>query len=379
MLQQARSVGFFAGLWLFLLFAETSLAQEPVSKDLIKLYETTSKLTTEEQFSDVIDRCTEVVLDLRRSKADKAYASQLLSWGANKRGELLSDMAGEMVVSGKLDQASKFDQAASDDFLLSLKHDPGRWKARHNYAVSLAMQKKFTAAISEFSKVLEQNPKYPNAFFNRGELYFQRKEYDLAIADFTAGIQLAPKDSQSYSSRAHAKFMLEQYDSALADYRAASQLQPKNAALATDYADACQSLFRWKEATEGYRMAMSADENYVRCLQNAAWMLASCPEAKYRNPKEALELAELSAELGEVDAHQLDVMAVCQASNGNFAQAIAASTKALEKASHEDAEEIEQRLNLFRKKKPYLQAVPSTESKSTVRTASQPVGTGIRP
>ncbi len=81
-------------------------------------------------------------------------------------------MAADAVSAGRTDEATQLDQAALEDFELSLQNDPKRWRSRHNLAIALAMQKRYQEAIHEFSQVIQQNPKYPNAYYNRGETLF---------------------------------------------------------------------------------------------------------------------------------------------------------------------------------------------------------------
>ena len=229
------------------------ISTEKVSADLLELYAKTHEAQEIAEFDEIVTGCAKALADSRRSATDRKYARDLLAWGANRRGEVYSDQAATAVTEGKLEQAQALDQMALADFSLSLQQDPGRWRSRHNLAITLAMQRRYDEAIDEFSQVLKQNPKHGNAFFNRGELYYLKKEYDLAIADFTVAAQLDPRDASTVSSRAHAKFMLEQYDASLKDYALAAQLEPQNLDYLVDLADAYQALSRWREATEHLR------------------------------------------------------------------------------------------------------------------------------
>ena len=57
-------------------------------------------------------------------------------------------------------------------------------------------------------------------------------------------------------------------------------------------------------------------------LNNVAWFRATCPEAHFRNGKEAVELATLACTLDKwKDADQIDTPAAAYAEMGNFAEA----------------------------------------------------------
>jgi tetratricopeptide (TPR) repeat protein len=47
-------------------------------------------------------------------------------------------------------------------------------------------------AIADFDRAIQLNPKYVDAFNNRGFAYNTKGEYDRAIADYNQAIQLNP-------------------------------------------------------------------------------------------------------------------------------------------------------------------------------------------
>src|SRR5262249_30538331 len=75
--------------------------------------------------------------------------------------------------------------------------------------IELAEQKHFDAAAEEFGKAIQQNPKDPRGYANRGTAYRQgaraaiaagdsegaSTRYQSALADFAKYIELAPKDA----------------------------------------------------------------------------------------------------------------------------------------------------------------------------------------
>lgn len=59
----------------------------------------------------------------------------------------------------------------------------------------LAAQEKYTEAIALYTKVIEDDPNFAEAYLKRGEAQYLLKEYDSAIADFTKFIAFADKNS----------------------------------------------------------------------------------------------------------------------------------------------------------------------------------------
>lgn len=333
-----------------------------VPADLQSLFDTAQQARSVLEYNSVIERCKNIAGDTTRVVSERAYAKKLLSWAANRRGELRSDMAGEMVASRQLAEAENLDRAAMDDFRLSIQNDPIRWRAHHNLGVLLAIAGDFPNAIGAFSKTIELNPKFVEAFHNRGEIYFRKGNYEAAIEDYNKAIALDDKVADLFSGRGNARFALGQTEAALADYQSAMSLAPESAKVATEFADTCQSLGRWKEAAEAYQKAMKADPKYVRALQNAAWMMATCPEDFYRDPEAAATTAQkaIDASQGNVNAHMLHVLAMSQAAQGDFSKAINTINQAIQ-MTDEGAlrSELSEHRALFQKKKTYKQPASS--------------------
>ena len=333
-----------------------------VPADLQSLFDTAQQARSVLEYNSVIERCKNIAGDTTRVVSERAYAKKLLSWAANRRGELRSDMAGEMVASRQLAEAENLDRAAMDDFRLSIQNDPIRWRAHHNLGVLLAIAGDFPNAIGAFSKTIELNPKFVEAFHNRGEIYFRKGNYEAAIEDYNKAIGLDDKVADLFSGRGNARFALGQTEAALADYQSAMSLAPESAKVATEFADTCQSLGRWKEAAEAYQKAMKADPKYVRALQNAAWMMATCPEDFYRDPEAAATTAQkaIDASQGNVNAHMLHVLAMSQAAQGDFSKAINTINQAIQ-MTDEGAlrSELSEHRALFQKRKTYRQPASS--------------------
>ncbi len=331
-----------------------------VAADLQSLFDKAQLAQSVLELNSVIERSRNVVGDMTRNVAERNYAKKLLSWAANRRGERRSDTAGELVANQQLADAELLDRAAMDDFRLAIEYDPLRWRAHHNLGVLLAINDDTPNAIAAFSKTIELNPQFVEAYHNRGELLFRLGNYEAAIADYTKAIAVDEKDAALFSGRGNARYALGQTEAALSDYQSAMTLAPDSAKAATEFADTCQSLGRWKEAAEAYQKAMKADPKYVRALQNAAWMMATCPEDFYRNPTSALQTAQRAIDQsnGYVNPHLLHVLAMAHAANSDFPKAINTINQAIEVTDDTSLRrEFAEHRALFQKKKTYLQPV----------------------
>jgi tetratricopeptide (TPR) repeat protein len=347
-----------------------------VSADLLQVYSQTSTAKSESDLTAIARATAKVLGESKRSKADRDYASNLLAWSLNRRGELRSEQAAELLNDGKAEQAAKLDSQAADDFATAVEYSPSNWRHHHNYAIALALQNNYSKAIEHLDKTIQLNPQYANARFNRGELFFESGNYKAAEKDYTSAIEMTA-DSQYFNSRAHCRFMLEDYDSALNDYQQAVKLSADNAVYQTDLGDACQFLGKWEEAGKAYRAAVAADNTYPRAYQNAAWLMATCPKDSLRNTDLAMSAAKKAVELtGSRTAETVETLAAATAAMGKHAEAAKLQEEALKiavknKTNEKDLTEFKQRLDLYKAGEAYVQPQPTETASSPTRTASR--------
>lgn len=60
----------------------------------------------------------------------------------------------------------------------------------------------FSAAIADYTRAIEANPKYKQAYYKRGLVKDAEGDRDGAIADYTRAIEIDPKYADAYRGRA---------------------------------------------------------------------------------------------------------------------------------------------------------------------------------
>jgi tetratricopeptide (TPR) repeat protein len=151
----------------------------------------------------------------------------------------------------------------------------------------------------------------------------ERGDYDDAIRHFTKAIELDPRSFSSYYGRGNSWYAKGDYDRAIADYTKAIELNSR----------------------------------YVAAYYDLAWLLATCPEGRYRDGKRAVELAEKALELEE-SPFMLDTLAAAYAEAGRFQGAIKAEERAIvklmiEKGNVNDIAEFEKHLASYKAGRPW--------------------------
>jgi tetratricopeptide (TPR) repeat protein len=309
--------------------------------------------TTVDEYAEILRLCDQGLVG-QQDAATRAYIKQLQAWAANRRGEAYSQEAAELSSAGKLEKATARDAQALADFDTAVLADPTKWKSVHNRGVSYALAGRYEEALQDLTKAIELNGTYVNTWFNRAEVRYELGQYEDAANDYSEVIDRQPDDFGAYTGRGHAYYRMGEFNKALADYSRAVALDANSAGALVNRGDTYRQLGRWTNASADYRAALKVDETYGRAYRAAAWLMATCPDERFRNPDLALRAAEKAIELdGAEDYLYHDTLAAALAALGKYSEAITAAEQAFEAAPDEARLGVEERLTLYRGGKPY--------------------------
>ncbi|MEO8372916.1 MAG: tetratricopeptide repeat protein, partial [Candidatus Solibacter sp.] len=90
----------------------------------------------------------------------------------------------------------------------------------------LAGANEYDRAIAEYNRALELNPRYAEAFNDRGHSYYWKGDGTRAIADFTRAIALRPDYPNAYNNRGATHMAGGHAAMSLADFTRALELKP---------------------------------------------------------------------------------------------------------------------------------------------------------
>jgi tetratricopeptide (TPR) repeat protein len=333
----------------------TDAALPPGSQRIDAVYQMATRATSVSQIQQALDDCDRLQTQ-RLDAANQQYLQQLRAWLLNRRGEAYALSASRLAEAGKSDDAIRWERQAIADFEASLAAQP-QWRSYHNRGVSLAMLGDYKAALASFSSAIELNPGYPNTRFNRAELLLELGEYEQAEQEYTDVLKLDPEDVDSRIGRGHARFYMAQFEPALEDFDQVVQRRPENAVAYADRADLYAYLGRWELAARDYRMAVRLDNSLGRAYQSAAWLMATCPDERFRDTQLALKAARRAIELdGTGDYRYLDTLAAAQANASQFGDAAQSAQQALQSAPQDVRAELQQRLALYQAQRPFRDA-----------------------
>ena len=179
-------------------------------------------------------------------------------------------------------------------------------------------------ASADYTEAIRLDSTLAVAFNNRGNLWALRKDYDRAINDYTEAIRLNPSDALPLNNRGNAWRHRKDYARAIADF------------------------------TEAIRV----DPAFALAWSNRAGLWATCPDARFRDGKKAFASATRACELtGWDEAHHMATLAAACAEVGEFEEAAKWQETANKLFTDpEDQKTSEERLKLYKDKKPYRES-----------------------
>lgn len=125
----------------------------------------------------------------------------------------------------RLFKATRYEQAALN-FSRTIDLQPGFADAYRMRARVYVAQSNPDGAIRDFSKVLELDRNDAGAMVERGFAWMEKKEYSNAVADAGAALALNAKLGKAYTLRATARRAMGDNAKALEDFTVAVQLDP---------------------------------------------------------------------------------------------------------------------------------------------------------
>ncbi len=245
----------------------------------------------------------------------------------------------------------------------------GNFFAHNNLGNALAERGKLNAAIPHYERALQLKPSYAEAHINLGVALAQLGKWNAAIPEFEQALQLKPDSAEAHSNLGVALTQQGKWNAAVPHYERALQLKPDSAEVHNNLGLALVKQGMWHEAIPHYERALQLKPYYIEAGYNLAWLLATCIEAQFRNPAEALRLAQRARELTQSRSPEvLDALAAAQAASGDFGRAVVTAKQALALATAAAhpvlAQEIQGRLHLYQAGQPFYESSPDGRQKT---------------
>jgi tetratricopeptide (TPR) repeat protein len=247
-----------------------------------------------------------------------------------------------------------FDRAIAF-YTAKIKDNPGHAASHVDRALIWQEKGEIAAAIADLDEAIRLDPKHAMAYHNRGVARRTRREYDKAIVDYGEAIRLDPRLAWAYNDRGLAWTAKNEHDKAVADHSEAIRLDPKLASAYSNRANTWAAKKDYAKAIADHSEAIRRDPKLAGAYNNRAWLRATCPEAKYRDGRAAVDDATKAFEMdGRKGAHHLGTLAAAYAERGDFPKAVETQAKAQRLYKDEgDLKRGRERTALYKAGKPY--------------------------
>ncbi|MFA6571237.1 MAG: tetratricopeptide repeat protein, partial [Bacteroidota bacterium] len=159
-------------------------------------------------------------------------------------------------------------QGAIADYNNAIEINPKYTEAYFNRGNAKSTLGDNQEAIADYNKAIEINPQYAEAYFNRGNLKSTLGDKQEAIADYNKVIEINPKDAKAYTNRGVTKSDLGDKQGAIADYNNAIEINPKFAEAYCNRGNAKSALGDKQGAIADYNKAIEIRPKYAIAYYN---------------------------------------------------------------------------------------------------------------
>jgi tetratricopeptide (TPR) repeat protein len=236
----------------------------------------------------------------------------------------------------------------------------GSSTAQLNLGEALADQGNIENAVKHFSKVLSEKSDRAIAHYELGDTLERKGELSSAVKHYLEAIRIRPGYAKAYNNLGIILAGQNKVEAAIAFLSKALQISPGYAGAHFNLGKIYFNRNDFEKAIFHYQKALQCDPDMMQALYHLSWILSTYEDEKYRNGKEAVNLAERLCKITQYrQPLALDALAAAYAEIGKFNKAVLTAEKAHKMALMQGpgslVEGLEKRLNLYQNKMPYRQ------------------------
>ncbi len=201
-------------------------------------------------------------------------------------------------------------------------------------ALALESKNKKVESIPHFLEAIRGNPDNIKAITHLGRIYAEMGKFDEAKAQFEAALRVDADLPLTHMNLADVLMRQNKRDEAVEHFIAAMQLNPDMPEAHYELSNLLAAKHDYDGALSHLKTAIQLRPDWPIALNSLAWMLATQPNANFRDGREAVRLAEQAVALTKNrDAGFLDTLAAAYAEAGRFPDAVRTAESALQIAS----------------------------------------------
>ncbi len=241
----------------------------------------------------------------------------------------------------------------------SLRINPRLAETQMHLGVAYLKLDRLEQARAHLERAVDMQSGFALAHYNLGLIAHRRGAYKIASEHFRAALETQPNHFDALLGLGIARMRLGRSGEAVVSLRSAARIHPTDPRPYKHLATILKNRGAFREAIAVMREAVTHLPEDAAIANRLAWLLATCPNEECRKPAEALTLARRCCAMTENRVPQaMDTLATALAANHLFDEAVrvAGEAMALARARGRDdlVREIESRLEMFRRGRPYI-------------------------
>ncbi len=214
-------------------------------------------------------------------------------------------------------------------------------------------------ALIALKEALSLRPNFVEAKLLTGTLLMDAGQPDEALRHAGEAVALRPTDPELHLNLGSLLSRAKRPEDAAASFREALRLEPNYAEAHNNLAWILKDEGKYSEALKHFQEAVRLRPGSPNAMLGAAWLLATHPDERLRNTREAVRLGERLATISSYQSWMaLDTLAAAYAAAGRFSEAVQTQEKALgfvRKASPAEAGAVQARLEAYRQQRPFVE------------------------
>jgi tetratricopeptide (TPR) repeat protein len=155
-----------------------------------------------------------------------------------------------------------------DEEIVNFLKEKGVKKEEIDFWVAYFKSDEYPKSIEDYTKAIELNPQYADAYYNRGVAHDDLGEYQKAIEDYTKAIELNPQYADAYSDRGYVYNKIGKYWKAVDDYNKAIELGSKYTYAYFTRGYAHGELCQYQKAIDDYTKAIELTPQHASAYNN---------------------------------------------------------------------------------------------------------------
>jgi tetratricopeptide (TPR) repeat protein len=243
-------------------------------------------------------------------------------------------------------------------FEAALEAKPENAELHDRLGVALREKGRTDEALGHFREAVRLAPGLAIAHYNLGRALKQQGKVEEAVEHYRRALAIDPQLAAAHNSLGSLLGAQGRLAEAVRHFQAALKAEPDNTEVHNNLGLALRTMGDRDEALRHFQAALRIRPDWPGPMNEAAWILATHPDPRIRNPAEAVRLAERAAErTSRQQPLVLDTLAAAYAAAGDFERATATAQEATALAASGGAGalagEIGKRLDLYRQGKPF--------------------------